>query len=100
MCRQGSIDLLGVNISPECNECRELNRANIQACQEGRSGGPAVATTKTYRLVCKVDSSGNCVGWRRCLEPHEIKDADETVVGTYASWETCYHQSSMWSREQ
>lgn len=97
------IDLLGVSVDSQCNECRRVNAANIQACMEGGSAGPAVATTAVYRLVCERSSADSpsppekCQ-WYSCLDPDQVKGGFDVVVGTYHSWDQCYEQSSMWRR--
>ena len=93
MCK-GDIDLLAVAVDSQCNECRSVNDANIRACMAGTATGPAVATTATYRLVCvRTDSdSQGCILYT-CLDPEDVKGPNDTVVGTYHSWEQCYKQS-------
>ncbi len=92
------VDLLGVSVDSQCNECRRVNAANIRACMEGGNAGPAVATTATYRLVCRrnrADTEG--CDLYSCLNPTDVKGAYDTVVGTYHSWDSCYQQSSAYT---
>jgi hypothetical protein len=97
------IDLLGVSVDSQCNECRRVNGANIRACMESGGGGPVVATTAVYRLVCERSRPDSprpperC-GWYSCLDPDQVKGPNDVVVGTYHSWDQCYEQSSLWSR--
>jgi hypothetical protein len=93
-----TIDLIGVSVNSQCNECRSVNAANIKACGEGRAAGPEVATTAVYRLVCnryREDVEG-CNSYS-CLDPGDVKGPYDHVVGTYHEWEACYRKSSMYT---
>ncbi|MEX1311559.1 MAG: hypothetical protein AB1Z65_14130, partial [Candidatus Sulfomarinibacteraceae bacterium] len=98
MCGGNSIDLIGVSFNDQCNECREVNKANIRARMEGRQTGPAVATTAVYRLVCRryeADTEG--CDLYLCLNPDDVKGPHDVVVSTTRSWEECYQGSSMYT---
>jgi hypothetical protein len=92
------VDLLGVSVDSQCNECRRVNAANIRACMQGGAAGPAVATTATYRLVCvrNQPQTEGCDLYS-CLDPTDVKGPYDTVVATYQSWDACYQQSSSYT---
>jgi len=93
-----TIDLIGVAVNSQCNECRSVNAANIQACMEGRAGGPAVATTAVYRLICnRYDKDTEGCNSYSCVDPDHVKGPYDYVVGTYHNWDACYKKSSMYT---
>ncbi len=93
-----TVDLIGVSVNSQCNECRSVNAANIKACSEGRAGGPEVATTAVYRLVCnRYDEDTEGCNSYSCLDPGDVKGPYDHVVGTYHEWEACYKKSSMYT---
>ena len=101
MCGGNSIDLIGVSFNDQCNECREVNKANIRACMEGRQTGPAVATTAVYRVIChrNEDSDpapGGCYFYS-CAGPDEVKGPYDVVVYTTRTWDDCYKRSTMYT---
>jgi hypothetical protein len=97
MC-SNDVDLIGVSVDSQCNECRKVNAANIKACVEGGVAGPEVATTAVYRLVCNRNN-GDVEGCNSysCLDPDDVKGPYDYVVGTYHEWDACYKKSSMYT---
>ena len=92
------VDLIGVSRDPQCNECRSVNHANIVACQEGRSAGPAVGTTTTYRIVCSLtdpDANGNryCFSYG-CIDPSSVMQGNWRLIRSTRSWDTCMDEAN------
>jgi hypothetical protein len=99
MCGGNSIDLIGVSFNDQCNECREVNKANIRACMEGRDTGPAVATTAVYRVIChRYEDSDPAPGgchFYSCAAPGAVKGPYDVVVYTTRTWDECYKRSTL-----
>jgi hypothetical protein len=98
------VDMLGVSRDPQCNECRSVNHANIVACQEGRSAGPAVGTTTTYRIVCVLsnpDANGNryCVHYS-CIDPGTVMQGNWRLIRSTRSWDTCVDEAHRMSSQR
>lgn len=97
MCKD-DVDLFSISVDSQCNECRDVNSANISACMAGTATGPAVATTATYRLVCvRFDEDTEGCNLYSCLDPEDVKGPYDYVVGTYRSWDECYEKSSSYT---
>jgi len=84
------VDLLSVSVDPQCNQCRKVRAANIEACMAGRSGGTGAALTGSYRLVCHplAGQPGRCASYS-CLAPRDVMRAGDRVAGQYNSWDAC-----------
>ncbi len=98
----GSVDLLGVSVNQQCNDCRKKFKAQIEDCMRGgvSANRPDAGTAQfnTYRVIkCKVpvrDYTGRIVRYRIFYEfsgknRKYPTGAECSAIGNSCTWEGC-----------
>ena len=107
----GSIDLIGVSVNTQCNDCRKRFKKKIEDCQRGgvSANRPDVSMSrfKKYQVLkCKVpvrDYTGRITGFREFYEfsgpsRKRPEKTDCTVVGN-GTWDECIDQAHYYNKK-
>ncbi|MBN1904432.1 MAG: PASTA domain-containing protein, partial [Deltaproteobacteria bacterium] len=94
-CKDKGVDLLGVAVNDQCNECRKRKKSDIDKCMSGEKTGPGTSHVgKDYMVVCYWEWDNN-LGTEVCRGADLVKKSPPPVKQYHVrfgpdTWDNCY----------